>query len=366
MILKKHYKILFAFLLLAAKAEAGKSLDSLDIFSENKTVQKSFSVTENQELAISNKYGVVHINTWNTDSIRFEVQVHCEAPNAKDAKDMLEMTEITFQQSKNRLTAKTSLESKLNFFEQSILDISMSINPNHKITIDYVVYIPKRVALQIENKFGNVYLPDLSNSVSITLAHGDLVSGNLNNLKYFELKYGKAHIPEIGNCEMKIQFAELTLKKARELRINSISSEIEVDDLSTIWITSKNDEYKIGKVDKFYGNAGFSTIQVEELSGSFQHTAKYGTCSVYKILPQFTDLNADGSYTTYNLYFDPSSNFRFTVTMENEKSFTYPQSRLKVDDKSTFESRNVYTGKMGKGENSNVRISLKSGKLFLG
>ena len=59
-------------------------------------------------------------------------------------------------------------------------------NCSNTIGIDYDIHIPANNALNIENSFGDIVIPDYTGPVSLTIKYGSLIAGKLSKPEKIE------------------------------------------------------------------------------------------------------------------------------------------------------------------------------------
>jgi hypothetical protein len=78
------------FLILFSQLIYGQS------YSEKRTYQKAFRVNKEMTLEITNKYGTIHLTTWNKDSVSIRAEIEAFASNESKLGKMFDGINISF------------------------------------------------------------------------------------------------------------------------------------------------------------------------------------------------------------------------------------------------------------------------------
>src|SRR5690606_10586096 len=122
---------------------------------KRKTFDKTYKVSKSDVLNIDNKFGSVHVNTWNRSEIQVKVDIISRANSDQVAQEMLNKINVTDNRSGNNIVVRTEMGS-------------MNSKSGHQsFEINYTVNMPADNNLMVKNSFGNVYLPDMKGKVDL-------------------------------------------------------------------------------------------------------------------------------------------------------------------------------------------------------
>jgi len=112
-------------------------------------------------------------------------------------------------QSGDEIIAKTTFEDKL----------GKSRTGNHKLEINYTVNMPKDIKLNLSNKYGPVFITELTGHAVINVNYGKLVAGKLlrgneKPLSEVNLGYSNAEIEEVSWLKSNIKYSTLQIEKS--------------------------------------------------------------------------------------------------------------------------------------------------------
>jgi len=288
MILKKYpFKsiLLVAFSICWVGLFANTTTEKIEL---NKRVTKEFASNISTILDVNNVYGKVTLKTWDRSFVHIDALVTVKANSKSTAQEKLDEISIILKQAGNSISALTEISSSNSSWWSSWWSGSNNVN----IEINYTIQLPENLKINLENRYGNIYLPDYKGKTNIILKYGNLEGKNIDNDLMLELSYGKATMGSVNNIIGDIAYSDYRGSNSNTVKITSKYSKVYLDDVKTITASSKYDEYKLGEVGGLTLTGAYDDIQVSSLS-SGTVTAKY---SGIEILSLSNALNIDISY----------------------------------------------------------------------
>lgn len=339
-------------------------------FERRKYINKSYPVTRNTRVEISNKYGSVHLNTWEKDSIKVRVTMTARANKIQNADKQINRVRFDMDASEGFVVLKTlygdqgELSSIINEIDRLGTKL---INNFQKITIDYDVYLPAYVNLSLENKYGDVYLPDLEGDLMLTLSYGDLRARKIKSGKDIVLKYvNKAIIDKIEEGELNLRYSEVLLDKAGDLTIDSRSSEISIESVNKLSLESAHDEIEIEEAAEVEGQLDFTKCRIDMLTESIDLKSKYSDVVIKQVMPTCQFMVLRGDYSDFNLGFDMKTGVRFAFSLELSKSdVVLPSEGVNISSNSGTESARRMTGTFGPNSNCSLNVTAKASDVYI-
>lgn len=334
-------------------------------YSYSDVIKRSFSIHKNATVDIYNKYGKIHLITWEKDSVGINIDFEIKANKEEKLEKMKANIDFEFTPSQFYLTAKTSIGKRDNDLLSNINDI-VSFSGN-SVVINYVVYIPENVHLKIENKFGDVYIGDVKGNLKLKLSNGDLkinrLEGTNNEL---DLSFGDATINYINMSRINGLYEDIYVKKASKLDFVSKSSRITIDDIDNLKTSSKRDNYFIGNIISLYGESSFSDFTIRNFSNEIIFDFKYGDLDIDNISKDFSLMKFSSKYTDIKFYFENTSRYNLDISHKNLR-FMYPEeiteltTKVAPDEKSTY----IFGTIGGANPKSKININADNGSLSL-
>lgn len=326
--MKKTMKILLAFSLFIVftidtiKAQTVKMQKDYD---------RSFHAPEGSRFDLINKYGEVIIRTWEHDSIRIVVEVIAEAKTTELVKKNIDKIDVQFRKVGSLISASTIVErGRTGFFKDLMNDVddyTKSLFGGDRLTVSYEVYMPPKVNLNIENKFGNVYLTSLDGDLSINLSHGDLKAQNLNNELNLKHSFGKSDIQYVKSGSIVLRGGELKIEKADHIDIESSSSSIDLGTIQSLKFNSRNDKIAAESVNEVIGEGVFTDFSSDMILSGARLDFRYGDIYITRIEKEFKSINILSESADVNLILDQASYINTSI-MGQENKMILPNRML--------------------------------------
>lgn len=285
-----------------------------------KNYSKSYPVDGNDKLALDNKYGRVTINTWNKSEVKVDVQIKGMASDDETAQKLVDGISISDSKDGNVVSFRTNFGTG----NSSIWNLFNNMNDRHRAEVNYTVYMPSTLSLDLRNRYGSVSLPSLSGKVTIDNAYGSLVAKALTNpSNEFNFHYYEVNIEEVKGCDLNLSYGSL----------------------------------KLGTVGRLDANVNYAPIDIERLNTSGTINARYGGgVKIGEISKALKNLDIESKYSSVNIGLRGDENFNFDVTVKYG-SFNFDENRLKVTSKSPDDSRGFHPTKNYKGYAGNSSSS---------
>lgn len=321
----------------------------------------SYQVSEKTSVEVSNKYGKINVITWDKDSVRFEVDIRFNAGNMEKLEKIKNNVKVEFVASKYYVIGKTTF----NDIGSKIGDLVEAYIPSNQVSINYMVYVPQRINLKIDNKFGDIYLDDFNGSLDLNLSNGDLKANKIAGTPMISINSGDATINSITGGRVVISYSDIRIKQAGILEIESRSSRLTIDQGDNVKIDSRRDKINIVEMDKLSATGYFTTIEIEELKKEFRSTLKYGSLMIDHIDKDFSFLNVNSEYADMDFIFDRNTAYNVDISHHYDVTINLPASMAKVQTKDLdVEQKMMLTyGKVGNAsEEKSAKVKLSATK----
>lgn len=356
-ILNFSYLIVFVVLSLDLSAAVDTKL--------TKSIEKKYKVSSAVNIDIENKYGQVIVNTWSKDSVVVKIKVTAFGKNDSDTKKTLGRVDFDFNQVSNFITIQTVFNRSTGTFKElfkSIGDYSKSLLSKNKLQVDYEIYIPEKSALDLENKFGDVYINKHAGRLNLVMSHGDFKANDLTGTSAIELSFGNASIKNLQDAELEVRASEVEILKTANLSLTSSSSEIEIKEAFSVKIDSRNDKIEIDKLQVIQGKGVFSKIRLGEVESLIDLDLSYGDVRTDLVRSKFSKVEIESRSADINLVISDRSSFK-AYWVAREDNFSLDQmfnsfNRASHDDRKGYA---VISGNYGVGEASEVTIKAQGG-----
>jgi hypothetical protein len=302
---------------------------------KKKSYSKSYPVSSNEKISLSNQFGEMKIMTWDKNEIKVDVSIIAKADDDKRAQEILDKISIEDGKGSGGVFFKTKFAKDQwnnndnnndndndNDRDRKRNREDRKTHRNEGMEINYAVYLPAGNPLKAENQFGPMIVPDYRGEATISSQFGSLKAGKITNGKSVSIEFGSGEIAQLNGGKLTLKF----------------SSGVSVGKLT-------------GDVDLFVEFCDKVKVNLDN---------------------DVKDLDIKNSYST--LYLDLNKNFsaKYDIStsfgdFKNKTAFTIKEQGKNNDDDDrhgpNFDHK--YTGTSGSGS-TNVKIKSSFGEIIIG
>jgi hypothetical protein len=318
---------------------------------DKRSVSKRFPASRETTLEVQNKYGKIQVVTWEKDSVAVDVDIYLTETSASKLRKLKDDVRINFTGTNTYIIAATAIKSESGRIASELRSVSHTISGSNKhVEINYMVYVPEYLDVVLQNKFGDIYMDDLSGQVDIELSNGVLNANRLEGTANIVLSFANGMIKSLGSTTMRLSYSDLVLGEVNQLDVVSKSSKLNVDKVNVLKINSRRDKLYFKHVEYLYGNSNFTQVWVYDFIRESDVYMKYGKLTIEHVLPDFTKIYVESDYTDVSLYFNSESTFSFDILHHNKAVLRLPGEGVSAEE--MYDGKDHYTtvGTMGTGE----------------
>lgn len=334
-----------------------------------KNISQTFHLEKRSTIELTNKYGQVVVDTWDKDSVSVDVKITAYGKNDEALTKNMERVDIDFKNFGDLLSIETVLDRNSSVFKEimnSLGDYSKTLISKNKISIDFELKIPNKSSLKLDNKFGDVYIQDITQEATITVAHGDFKAQELTGACRLNLSFGKAWIKKLDKAFIELKGAEFDLKEGGDIDLTSSSSTFEVSSVKSLKVDSRNDKIQLDHVVAIRGYSSFSNIMVDSMLDRIDMELNYGDLMINSINSNFSSVNLKSKTADVNISLDMGSYFSAVLTGREDRMFL-TRNFMGMNKTHDVENNKIITltGKVGmiKPKESQLRIEGESGEI---
>ncbi len=336
---------------------------SAQTYTESQKIVRSFPAGPETRLDLSNKYGTVHVIPWEKDSVHIVIDLFIRSNSASKLEKLKKNVDFEFTSTKYYIIANTSFGTKSGNFFSDLRDLSSTIIPTrNEVKIDYTVHVPSGLNINIRNKYGDIYIDDMKGSVSINLSNGDIKANSLSGEANISLNFGNGIINELNNAKLNIAYADIEIRSAGQLSIDSKSSKIRINRVSILKIMSKRDKYTISRIDNLFGESWFSDIWLHKMNEEINFTPKYGALKVDSIPEEFSFININTEFTDLNMVFEKAASYQLEILMHNNVLLRLPDEYAELEVIGQEDEAVHMKGMVGPTHNTSTRVKITAPK----
>ncbi len=187
----------------------------------------SFDARNIVQVNVTNQFGNVKVVHWEKKSIRAEVTVRANAVNNTLIDRYLDNIDI-----KNNV--KNGVVVLQTWMGNSAL-IQARDRKTSYCTVDYIIYMPDNINLQVNNSFGDVELPDFYAPLQVSVQHGNLKAPVINNTNsQITMRFSTAQIRELVGATLNSVNSTVRISTAKNVDLNCEKGVLVADNLENI------------------------------------------------------------------------------------------------------------------------------------
>jgi hypothetical protein len=317
--------------------------------SETRSYIKTFSVSNETSFEVINKYGTVEITPWKKDSALIRVEIKATGSSQERLRKIFDGISIDITDSKLAIRAHTEFTQNINMLFESFKGMtSKLISYDSKVEINYYINIPEYLNLNIDNRYGDVYMENVTGNFSVTVSNGSFKANSLST-----------------GSDLNFIFCDATINSM--ISINSISSRFDIKNVGLINTESRRDKFFIGNIETLKGNSYFTDFRINKLEKQIDLTTKYGSVNADLIEKGFESIDINSGYSDISLEFDPGASYNIDIRHINA-FVVLPDKNSKTEKKVINEDKKEFMtfGTAGKNPgNTKVKIDATRGNIFL-
>ncbi len=348
------YNILIAILLLAGA-------DTLLGQVKDKRVDRTFTVNNNTRLRIDNKFGKVHINTWDQNKITVQVMIEVDG-NDEAAKNILDRINIKVSESSSEVRIETDIAESRDKWR------------NQRFKINYTVKMPKNNPLSLDHRHGDVYIDNLDGPLVLELAHGQIVAEELNGNSRISLQHGtggrisaissgsldiqhyqQLRIGRMGTLELEFAHSSIEVEEAGDLDIEARHSNIELGSAGALNLDMQHSKIAAESLRSVRSDMQHSSLDVEELERLLDVDCNHSQVEIDEVSKNFTLVNFEGDHSYLDLEMESGTSATFDIELKYGK-LHYPESSVDMSYVNIENQSKEYKGKFGNGSGGQIQV----------
>lgn len=315
-----------------------------------KKIYKNYPVSQVQKLDLNNKYGNIYIENDRTDSVVVSAEIKVEGTSEK-ARRLLDNINVRISLNGSTVVAVTEIENTL--------------SGNNKFSIDYHISVPADRELAVVQKYGKVYMKDLTAKGAFEIKYGELTAQKLlsPNLT-MDIAYSKVTIEATKDLTLVLHYSSLKLEKGNNLKVETRYSQgLNIGECNQIKADSKYDSYKINSANILIMNAMYSNTTIEKLNKKLDLVNGYGGFTAREIPAGFENITVESRYAGIKLGIASNAAYQLNGKARYG-NINHPDGKL---NKSREGAGYEVTGTIGSSDNpqSIVRLDTNYGNVSL-
>ena len=307
--------LFLAFLLTAAPPEEVK-----------KKYHKAYPADRETLLSVENRFGDVNLVNWDKDSVVIDVVVTINYPSSFKGKDLIEYITVTFSATGNTISAVTGIDE--HFTEKWYRN-----DNRKKYRIDYTIHAPAYINFRLLNKYGDLFINELSGHAELEIRYGTvrihkLTRGNRKPLNTLVLAYStKGSIDEANWLMLQMKYSDLTIGKGTALAGETKYSKLYIDRFSSVVLESKYDHLQFNTLNNLVLVASYGTVKAGMVKKKISLETRYTGVEISKVPAGFSSVDVDNAYGSVKIRIDAAASYYLKGNTSYCK-LNYPETRI--------------------------------------
>lgn len=248
----------------------------------SRTVKREYNVNPDVMLIVDNMFGKIQCETWEKNVVAIEVTITVVASDEDAAAKMMDKITFTLTGTPERVEARTILEEGRN---------------KGMMTIDYKINMPSTVNLDFTNKFGDIFVNEISGKGKFNLSYGNLEVKKLNNSdNLIDIKFGKANVTSIKGAVVNLKYSEMQVEYAGSLRLDSKFSNLDASKIVALNVNFEGGKLDMDNTSALESHSKFSDINVGRIEKTLDLDIQYGNADIEEMPADFTSITIINKY----------------------------------------------------------------------
>ena len=357
MILKIQYRLALLLLLMPFISLANTEIEATKTTKE-RNIKKSFNVSSNATLEVTNSFGNLNIITWDQNKIEFDITIKITGNDAEKVLERLDGIDIDFSASNDLVSAITKIEKNKNNWW------SWGKKMNLQMEIDYVIKIPMSNNVDLHNKFGAINLDKLKGSSKIRCDHGKITTQELmSNNNVININHTKdSYFEYINEGEISANHSGFTIAKAEKINLDANHTRSIVEFAENVEYDCNHGSLKVENINNIQGKGNHLTFRVGNLYKSLKVKGNHGSLKIEKIAPKANSIDIDVTFTSMTIGYD--ADFSFNFDLDFAHGSLRDSDGFNFTNKETTHTSKEYQGYYGTKDSGNmVKINSQHGSL---
>jgi hypothetical protein len=289
--------------------------------------------------------------------LSIQAVIKADVRDQQKAEDLFRKIQINISQEGDLIKAVTDIEEDFGRYFKGFN------SDNGGLEINYKISMPATVPVNLSNKYGNVFIDELTATSTIDVKYGNLTANKILHdskepLTKVYLSYSHGTVQETRWIELDIKYSKISITQSKALAVLSKYSKVFVTNASSIVSESKYDTYEIGRLNNFITTAAYGHFAIKELTGKLQVDSKYTDVIVDQIPATFEGIKVTNSYGTCKFGIDPAASYKL-YAYTKYCNITYPENNARVN---RFNENNEMKvdGVVGNAQNAKADVNVTS------
>lgn len=286
----------------------------------HKKNKEVFTVQANSVLSVNNQYGDIKIYAWNRDSIQITTTIWIDAPTLESAEEVFNQILISNTSASRYYNYETILSK--NFFSY----FSYGIN--------YEIFAPKDIELNLKNKIGNIELFEIGSKINSIVEYGNFSVINQQNSisnSNISVSNGNLNVKNIDNSIISHKNGELFSDKMSNTILSADFSKIQIENMSNLKMQAQTSNINILNSNDLEFKMSSCNLSISILEGkSFIESFNFSDIKINKLNSIENEVVFIQDYSNLTIGIPSSLSYTLHGEIENGEINHYQKGKLKI------------------------------------
>jgi len=330
--------LLLIFILFQGKASAYDE--------SSKVIKKEYTVNPDARVLLDNKFGQIHINNWDKNMVSIEIRITVGASSPEKAQKLLDLVTIVSEGTPSNVQIRTML--------------SKDFSDNKKLSVDYTVNMPSTIMLNLTNKFGDVFLNELSGKGNFDISYGNIeINKLMNSNNVININFGKGDIHYITGAMVSLKYSDLQVEYAGSLYVDSKFSNLEGIKIISLSLGFEGGKLDLDNSSVITGKSKFTDLSISHLDKKIDLDIQYGNCDVDQISADFTLVSIRNKYGHVSVNIPSGTSYSLDADLKF-CDLDFPDDQAAFTQKISTNTSKSFRGTVGKNPNPEAKVIIRS------
>lgn len=330
--------LLLIFILFQGKASAYDE--------SSKVIKKEYTVNPDARVLLDNKFGQIHINNWDKNMVSIEIRITVGASSPEKAQKLLDLVTIVSEGTPSNVQIRTML--------------SKDFSDNKKLSVDYTVNMPSTIMLNLTNKFGDVFLNELSGKGNFNISYGNIeINKLMNSDNVININFGKGDIHYITGAMVSLKYSDLQVEYAGSLYVDSKFSNLEGIKIISLSLGFEGGKLDLDNSSVITGKSKFTDLSISHLDKKIDLDIQYGNCDVDQISADFTLVSIRNKYGHVSVNIPSGTSYSLDADLKF-CDLDFPDDQAAFTQKISTNTSKSFRGTVGKNPNPEAKVIIRS------
>ena len=312
----------------------------------SKVIKKEYTVNPDARVLLDNKFGQIHINNWDKYMVSIEIRITVGASSPEKAQKLLDLVTIVSEGTPSNVQIRTML--------------SKDFSDNKKLSVDYTVNMPSTIMLNLTNKFGDVFLNELSGKGNFDISYGNIeINKLMNSNNVININFGKGDIHYITGAMVSLKYSDLQVEYAGSLYVDSKFSNLEGIKIISLSLGFEGGKLDLDNSSVITGKSKFTDLSISHLDKKIDLDIQYGNCDVDQISADFTLVSIRNKYGHVSVNIPSGTSYSLDADLKF-CDLDFPDDQAAFTQKISTNTSKSFRGTVGKNPNPEAKVIIRS------